>query len=134
MITGLSLLIILMAISSRLNQVSAQEHEKCKPNANQIYFVDSGQSVTELHPGSNGGNGYQLNILGTGVDNFEVVQERYMTSVNVIPSYTSPTSAKWQIFFAANMGRIITGIRLKNKCTGEINLYRLTTRVRLLDQ
>jgi hypothetical protein len=69
MIVGLSLLIILTAISSRLNQVSAQEHDQCKPIASQIYFVDSGQSVIELHPGCNGGNGYQLNIIGIGVDN-----------------------------------------------------------------
>ena len=134
MILGLSLLSTLMVINNLVSNVSAQENDKCKPIANQIYFVDSGQSVTEVHPGSNGGNGYQLNILGTGVDNFEVVQERFMTSVNVIPNYTSPTAAKWQIFFAANMGRTITGVRMKNKCTGEINIYRLTTKIRLLDQ
>jgi hypothetical protein len=134
MILGLSLLITLMVFNNLVGNVSAQENSKCQPVANQIYFVDSGQSVTEVHPGSNGGNGYQLNILGTAVDKFEVVQERFMTSANVIPNYTGPTSAKWQIFFAANMGRTITGVRLKNKCTGEINLYRLTTRVRLLDQ
>ena len=134
MILGLSILITLTVINNIGGKVSAQETGKCKPIANQIYFVDSGQSVTEVHPGSNGGNGYQLNILGTGVDNFEVVQERFMTSVNVIPNYTSPTAAKWQIFFAPNMGRMITGVKLKNRCTGQINLYRLTTKVRLLDQ
>lgn len=111
-----------------------QEPGKCTAVANQIYFVDSGQSVTEIRPGSNGGNGYQLNILGTGVDNFEVVQTRYMTSVYVIPNYTNPTSAKWGMTFAANMGRTISGVRLKNKCTGEVKEYRLVKSVKLLDQ
>lgn len=134
MLLGLSILITLTVINTFGEKVSAQESGKCKPIANQIYYVDSGQSVTEVHPGSNGGNGYQLNILGTAVDQFEVVQERFMASANVIPNYTSPTSAKWQIFFAPNMGRTLTGVRMKNKCTGEINIYRLTTKVRLLDQ
>jgi len=129
-ILGLFILITVITI----NNASAQEKCGCKATANQIYFVASGQSVTDVHPGSNGGNGYQLNILGTGVDNFELVQERYMTSVSIIPNYTNSTSAKWQVFFAANMGRTITHVRLRNKCTGETNVYRLTSRVRLLDQ
>lgn len=111
-----------------------QEAGKCTAVANQIYFVDSGQSVTEVHPGSNGGNGYQLNILGTGVDNFEVVQERYMTSLYLIPNYTNSTSAKWGMTFAANMGRTISSVKMRNKCTGEVKEYRLTTSVKLLDQ
>ena len=133
-ILGLSVLITLTAINSLVTNVSARENGNCKPVVKNVYFVDSGQVVQEVHPGSNGGNGYQLNILGTDVDQFEVVQERFMTSVNVIPNYTSPTSAKWQVFFAANMGRMITGVRLKNKCTGEINIYRLDSKVKLLDQ
>ncbi len=138
-------LITLIAISSLAANVSAQVQPKgtplpkptprCTSTVNQIYFVDSGQSVTEVHPGSNGGNGYQLNILGTNVDKFEVIQEKYMTSVSVIPGYTNSTGAKWQIFFAANMGREISKIKMKSKCgTGEVKVYQLTESVKLLDQ
>jgi hypothetical protein len=137
-IIGLFILITLIAFN-----VSAQKEgdrvpkqpARCTSTADQIYFVASGQSVTEVHPGSNGGNGYQLNILGTNVDKFEVIQEKYMTSVGVIPGYTNSTSAKWQIFFAPKMGRRISSIRMKSKCgTGEIREYRLNQSVTLLDQ
>lgn len=137
-ISGLFILITLIAIN-----VSAQKEgdkvpkqpARCTSTADQIYFVASGQSVTEVHPGSNGGNGYQLNILGTNVDKFELIQEKYMTSVSVIPSYTNSTSAKWQIFFASKMGRRISSVRMKSSCgTGEIREYRLTQSVTLLDQ
>ena len=133
---GLFTVISLFAINSLVISVSAQEgkKEKCRAMANQVYFVDSGQTVTEVKPGPNGGNGYQLNILGTGVDNFEVVQERFMTSLGVIPNYTNATSAKWGLTFAANMGRVIRSIRLKNKCTGETDSYKLVSEIQLLDQ
>lgn len=134
MILGLSMLIAVTAFNSYITTVSAQEDGKCRPVVKNVYFVDSGQVVEEVHPGSNGGNGYQLNILGTDVDNLEVVQEQYMTSLNVIPNYTSATAAKWQIFFAAKMGRVISHVRLKNKCTGKITVNRLDSRIRLLDQ
>ncbi|GEM_PF-2468274 len=133
-ISGLFILITLVLINGLVNSASAQERCNCTATANQIYFVDSGQSVTEVHPGSNGGNGYQLNILGPGADNFEVIQERYMTFLSVIPNYTNSTAAKWAMYFAPNMGRMITSVKLKNKCTGEVRVYRLTTKVRLLDQ
>ena len=68
-----------MAINSF--NVSAQETGKCTAIAKSVYFVDSGKVIVVVHPGSNGGNGYQLNILGKGVDNFEVVKERFMTSL-----------------------------------------------------
>lgn len=123
-----------IAIISFVTNVSAQENSKCMATANQIYFVDSGQTVVDVHPGSNGGNGYQLNILGTGADNFEVVRARYMTVLYIIPGYTNSTQAKWELEFAANMGRMIPGVKLKNKCTGETREYRLTTKIRLLDQ
>lgn len=108
---------------------------RCTSTANQIYFVASGQSVTEVQPGSNGGNGYQLNIMGTNVDKFEVIKEKYMTSVSIIPNYTNSTGAKWQIFFAPKMGRRISTIRMKSSCgTGEIKTYQLTESVMLLNQ
>ena len=108
---------------------------KCKSTADQIYFVASGQSVTEVHPGSNGGNGYQLNIIGAGADKFTVVKEPYMSSVSVIPGYTNATQAKWQIFFEPNMGQVISRIRMRSECTGRlVKEYQLTESVRLLDQ
>lgn len=134
---GLIALVTVLAISSFVTNASAQQKiERCRPSADQIYFVDSGQSVTEVHPGSNGGNGYQLNILGTGVDKYQVVKESYMTSVSVIPGYTNDTQAKWQIFFAPKMGRAISSIRMTAlECTGRLpREYQLTTSVRLLDQ
>ena len=134
LILGLSLLSTLMVMNNLVGKVSAQDSDKCKPTVKNVYFVDSGQVVEEVHPGSNGGNGYQLNILGTNVDNLEVIQEPYMTSLSVIPNYTSPTAAKWQVFFAAKMGRVISHVRLKNKCTGKITVNILDSRIRLLDQ
>jgi hypothetical protein len=117
---------------------SAQKIEKlpgrCRATADQIYFVASGQSVIDVFPGSNGGNGFQLNIIGAGADNFEVVQEPYMTTLNVIPGYTNATQAKWQVFFNAGMERIICSIKMKNKCTGETRTYPLTIGVKLLNQ
>jgi hypothetical protein len=135
-ISGIFILITLVTINSLATNVSAQEgkeRKKCLANVTQIYFVDSGQTVTEIHPGSNGGNGYQLNILGSGVDNFEVVQARYMTSLYLIPNYTNATSAKWGMTFAANMGRMIPEVKLKDKCTNQTKSYRLVTKIKLLD-
>jgi hypothetical protein len=137
---GLFSLITLIAINSFVTTVSAQipipkGSPRCTSTADTIYFVDSGRSVTEVHPGSNGGNGYQLNIIGKNVDKFEVIQENYMTSVSVIPNYTNSTSAKWSVFFAPNMGQVISSIRMKSKCgSTEIKTYQLTESVTLLDQ
>jgi hypothetical protein len=121
-----------------ISNASAQKIEKvpgrCRATADQIYFVASGQMVIDVFPGSNGGNGFQLNIIGAGADNFEVVQEAYMTTVNVIPGYTNATQAKWQIFFNAGFERIICSVKMKNKCTGETLTYPLTVGVKLLNQ
>ena len=136
-ILSLFVLFIMVAIN-----VSAQKEgdkvpkqpARCTSTANQIYFVASGQSVTEVHPGSNGGNGYQLNIMGINVDKFEVIKEKYMTSVSIIPNYTNSTSAKWQIFFEPKMGRRISNIKMRSSCgTGEIKTYQLTESVTLLN-
>lgn len=125
---GLFILMTLIAIN-----VSAQRIG-CKPVADQLYFVDSGQQVTEVHPGSNGGNGYQLNILGSGVDKFSVVQESYMTSVSLV--FANSSQAKWQIFFAPNSGQTISSIRMRaGECTGRlVRVFGLTESVKLLDQ
>ncbi len=129
--------LISLFMAGFISNASAQKIEKkpgrCSATADQIYFVASGQMVIDVSPGSNGGNGYQLNILGNGADNFEVVQEAYMTTLNVIPGYTNSTAAKWQIFFAAGMERVICSVKMKNKCTGETLTYALTVGVRLLN-
>lgn len=109
--------------------------KRCDAEANQIYYVASGQMVTEVHPGPNGGNGYQLNILGNGADKFEVVQESYMATLAIIPQYTTPTSTKWSMTFAPRMGQVLTTIRLRNRCQkGNVFTHNLTQEVRLLDQ
>lgn len=139
-ITGLFFLITLIAINNVSAQKTGDKVPKPKPcttNATQIYFVASGQSVTEVHPGSNGGNGYQLNILGTDVDKFEVIQEKYMTSLSIIPNYTNSTVAKWSVFFAAKQGQRISSIRMRSpyNCNkGQIKTYQLTESVTLLNQ
>jgi hypothetical protein len=120
--------------ASNANAQIPKKQGRCTATADQIYFVASGQMVIDVFPGSNGGNGFQLNILGAGADNFEVVQEAYMTSLSVIPGYTNATAAKWQIFFNAGMERIICSIKMKNKCTGETLTYPLTVGVKLLNQ
>jgi hypothetical protein len=121
-----------------IHNAAAQKIEKipgrCRAQADQIYFVASGQMVIDVFPGSNGGNGFQLNIQGAGADNFEVVQEPYMTSLSVIPGYTNSTGAKWSLFFNAGFERIICSIKMKNKCTGETLTYPLTVGVKLLNQ
>jgi hypothetical protein len=131
-------LFVSLFIAGLVSNASAQKVEKvpgrCKAQADQIYFVASGQMVIDVFPGSNGGNGFQLNIQGAGADNFEVVQEAYMTSLSVIPGYTNATAAKWQVFFNAGMERIICSIKMKNKCTGETLTYPLTVGVKLLNQ
>jgi hypothetical protein len=129
-------LITLFAINGILNNAAAQKPlPKCRASANQIYYVDSGQSVTEVRPGSNGGNGYQLNIIGTGADKFFIVKEPYMTSVSVIPGYTNSSQAKWQIFFNPRMGQELTNVRMQSECTGRVvHEHQLTVKVRLLDQ
>jgi hypothetical protein len=92
---GIFVLMTLIAI----NNVSAQTPlpTRCKPVADQIYFVDSGQSVIEVRPG---GNGYQLIIIGTEVDKFQLVKEPYMTSVSLISA--TAAQAKWQVFFSVD--------------------------------
>jgi hypothetical protein len=132
-ILGLVMLIAMLANDNWVDSPSAQIIKgtpRCSSRASQIYFV-AGQQVTEVHPGS---NGYQLNILGDGVDNFELVQEKYMTSVSVIPGYTNATAAKWQVFFAPNMERTISSIKMNSKCWVGSREYRLTVQVKLTDQ
>lgn len=132
------LVFVCLFIAGFISNAYAQKIEKipgrCKATADQVYFVASGQMVIDVFPGSNGGNGFQLNILGAGADNFEVVQEAYMTSLSVIPGYTNSTAAKWQVFFNAGMQRIICSIKMKNKCTGETLTYPLTVGVKILNQ
>ena len=130
-------LIAILFVTFFVNNAMAQipkQGGRCTATADQIYFVASGQMVIDVSPGSNGGNGYQLNIIGAGADNFEVVQETYMTTVNVIPGYTNATQAKWQIFFNAGMERVICSVKMKNKCNGVVSSYPLTVGVRLLNQ
>lgn len=117
-----------------ITNASAQKPVRCKAVADQVYFVASGKMVMDVYPGSNGGNGYQLNILGAGADNFEVVQEAYMATLSVIPNYTNSTAAKWAVFFAEGMERVICSIKMKNKCTGQILTYPLTDGIRLFNK
>jgi len=105
---------------------------KCRANVDQIYFVESGQMVSDVRPG---GNGYQLNILGQGANKFSLVKDPYMTSVSLIGNYTNSTQAKWQVSFAPRMGRQIRSVRLMSECTGRaVSEYGLTVTVTLLDQ
>lgn len=105
---------------------------KCRANADQIYFVASGQQVSEVSPG---GNGYQLNILGNGANKFTLVKEPHMTSVSVIAAYTNDTAAKWQVYFNPRMGRALTSVKMMSECTGRaVHEFPLTVTVQLLDQ
>jgi hypothetical protein len=123
-----------LAIGVYAQKGTERNNPRCTATASNVYFVDSGSSVTVLHPGSNGGNGYQLNIMGTNVDKFEVEKMPFMTSLNIIPNYTNASSAKWGLEFAAHNGQYIRAIRMKNKCTGETTAYKLDATVQLLDQ
>jgi hypothetical protein len=125
---------LLLTIAMTAHAQIPKQDGRCKANADQLYFVASGQMVIDVFPGSNGGNGFQLNIIGAGADNFEVVQEPYMATLSVIPGYTNATQAKWQVFFNAGFERIICSIKMKNKCTGQTQSYPLTTGVKLLNQ
>jgi hypothetical protein len=123
-----------MALSNFVVKAPAQQRiPKCKATADQIYFVDNGQSIKELHPGSDGGYGYQLNILGSGVDKFTVVAEPYMKTVSLV--YKNDTQAKWQIYFQPKMARTISSVQMRSDCTGKAVLeYPLTENVELANQ
>lgn len=132
-------LIAFFVVSGFVTDVSAQrtgppvgEVPKCRAQADQIYFVESGQQVSDVHPG---GNGYQLNILGAGANKFTLVKEAHMTSVSLIANYTNDTQAKWQVYFNPNMGREITSVRMRSECTGRtVHEFALTVNVVLRDQ
>jgi hypothetical protein len=132
----LTTLIVLLAVTGFVNNVSAQKAgdrlPKCRATVDQIYFVASGQMVSDLHPG---GNGYQLNIQGTGANKFWVVKEPHMTSVSLVANYTNDTQAKWQIYFNRRMGQKLTSVKMQSECTGRaVHVYPLTVNVTLLDQ
>ncbi len=127
-ISGLFFLITLIAVNVSAQYGTPIRLPKCSPVADQIYFVDSGRSVTEVYPGSNGGNGYQLNIIGRGVDKFQVSKEPYMSSLSLV--YATDTQAKWQIFFAPGQGQTISRIRMGAGCsTRRVQWFQLTESV-----
>ena len=136
-IAGITL-IAFLAIHSFVVEVSAQQTlptpiPKCRAVADQIYYVDNGQSVTDLHPGKDGGYGYQLNILGRGVDKFGLVKEPHMKSVSLV--FANGSQAKWQIYFEPNMARVLSNVSMRSECTGRaINEYPLVEGVKLHDQ
>lgn len=126
---------ILLFLSAFANNAMAQipkQPGRCTASISQIYFVQDGQMVMDVYPSA--ANGYQLNIMGSNADKFEVVKDSYLSSFSVIPNYTSATSAKWQISFAQNNERVLCSIMLKNTCTGETLTYPLTVGVRLFNR
>lgn len=129
------MLVSIITVSAQGPGTRVPKPPRCEANATQIYYVDSGQTVSEVRPGSNGGNGYQLNILGTDVNRLEVVQEPYMASLAIIAQYTTPTSTKWSVTFAPRMGQALRTVRIRNLCQkGTTSTQNLTVQVRLLDQ
>jgi hypothetical protein len=134
----ISAVMTLLAINSFVVEVSAQQTlptplPKCRAVADQIYYVDNGRSVTDLHPGSDGGYGYQLNILGRGVDKFALVKEPHMKSVSLV--FANGSQAKWQIYFEPNMARVLSSVRMRSECTGRaVDEHPLVESVKLHDQ
>ena len=125
--------ILLTCVGAFAQRIPIPKPPSCE--ASQIYYVDSGQMVSEVRPGMNGGNGYQLNILGTNVDRLEVVKESYMATLQIVPQYTTPTSTKWSVTFAPRMGQMLRTVRIRNNCQkGSTSAQPLTAEVRLLDQ
>lgn len=129
-------LIAFLAINSFVVEVTAQLPRpipKCRAVADQIYYVDNGQSVTDLHPGKDGGYGYQLNILGQGADKFAVVKEPHMKTVSLV--FANASQAKWQIYFEPNMARVLSSVQMRSECTGRaVSEYQLVESVKLHDQ
>jgi hypothetical protein len=127
-------LISLLIIGGFPTSASTQQRlPPCWATADQIYYVASGQTVTEVHPGSNGGNGYQINILGSNPGKFKLVKEPYMASVALVSS--SDSQAKWQVFFNPKMGQVLKQVRMMSACTGRaVHDYPLIESVTLLDQ
>ena len=136
LITACITLIAFLATHSFAVEVSAQLPQplpKCRAVADQIYYVDNGKSVTDLHPGSDGGYGYQLNILGRGADKFGLVKEPHMKSVSLV--FANSTQAKWQIYFEPNMARVLSSVKMRTECTGRaVDEYQLVESVKLHDQ
>ena len=138
LITAGITLIAFLAINSLVVEVTAQRTlpapiPKCRAVADQIYYVDNGKSVTDLHPGSDGGYGYQLNILGRGVDKFYLVKEPHMKTVSLV--FANGSQAKWQIYFEPNMARTLSSVKMRSDCTGRfVDEYQLVESVKLHDQ
>ncbi len=131
-IISISFSLMFLGASVAFSQGPGTPLPKCKANADQIYFVASGQQVAEVSPG---GNGYQLNILGNGANKFTLIKEPHMTSVSLIAGYTNNTAAKWQVYFNPRMGRVLTSVKLMSECTGRaVHDTPLTVTVRLLDR
>ena len=129
-------LVAFLAVHSFVVEVTAQLPQpipKCRAVADQIYYVDNGKSVTDLHPGSDGGYGYQLNILGRGVDKFALVKEPHMKTVSLV--FANASQAKWQIYFEPNMARVLSSVSMRSECTGRaVSEYPLVESVKLHDQ
>lgn len=138
LITAGLTLIALLAINRFVVEVTAQQTlpkpiPKCRAVADQIYYVDNGQSVTDLHPGKDGGYGYQLNILGKGTDKFAVVKEPYMKTVSLV--FATDSQSKWQIYFEPNMARTLSSVSMRSECTGRaVSEYPLVGSFKLHDQ
>ena len=138
LITAGLALIAFLAIDSFVVEAPAQQTlpapiPKCRAVADQIYYVDNGKSVTDLHPGSDGGYGYQLNILGRGVDKYAVVKEPYMKTVSLV--FANSSQAKWQIYFEPNMARVLSSVSMRSECTGRaVSEYPLVGSFNLHDQ
>jgi len=129
-LVGIFALSVVLGLSA--NSFAQKALPKCRAQADQIYFVDSGQQVSNVRPG---GNGYQLNIIGTGADKFSLISEPHMASVSLISNYTNASQAKWQVYFNPNMGREITSVKMRSECTGRtVNDHALTVNVVLRDQ
>ncbi len=129
---GLFILMTVFAISSLVTNVSAQQKPKptpqCTATVQNVYFLASGQTVTEVYPGA---AGYELIIDGSNVDKFEVVEEKYMHALYL--TLTTATTTKWGIIFGAKMGQVIPNVKLKNTCTGETKVHKLNTKIKLFD-
>jgi hypothetical protein len=128
---GLFILISLTVINALVSNVSAQ-NSPCTATITNLFFMDQGTKVTEVHPGD---KVYRLFVQGQNPTNFDLIPENFMKNLGtMLPANGDLTSANFTMSFIANMGRSFTHLKLKNRCTGQTSLYKLESKITLSNQ
>jgi hypothetical protein len=121
----LSVLSILFVLGALAGSYNAQ----CTATATTlIMYTAVNERPTDVSPGPT----YKLFVRGQTPTNFDIVQEDFMLRTGLQPPAIGDTTSNvFTMIFKANMGRPITHMRLKNRCTGAIQTFKLDSKVTL---